>query len=73
MQCPVCSGKAQNLTPNTMEGVVVGCTDCGNYRISGVAYYDFMRLQVDGRAAALAAAKQVSRSGWPTISAIGRP
>jgi hypothetical protein len=69
MQCPVCRGQAENLTPNTMDGVVVGCGQCGDYRISGVAFHDFMRMQSENRAAALQAAKSASRSGWPMISA----
>jgi hypothetical protein len=51
-----------------MEGVVVGCAQCGDYRISGVAFHDFMRLQTEKRAAALQAAKVTSRNGWPMIS-----
>lgn len=69
MQCPVCRGQAQNLTPNTMDGVVVSCVQCGDYRITGVAFHGFMRLQAEKRAAALQAAKLTSRSGWPMISA----
>ena len=69
MQCPVCFGEAKNLTPNTMDGVVVGCAQCGDYRIMDVAFHDFMRLQAEKRAAALAAAKQASHSGWPMITA----
>jgi len=53
-----------------MDGVVVGCAQCGDYRIAGVAFHDFMRLQTDKRAAALQAAKLTSHSGWPMISAI---
>jgi hypothetical protein len=67
MQCPVCRGQAENLTPNTLDGVVVSCGTCGDYRISGVAFYAFTRLQDEKRAAALAAAKTSTRSGWPTI------
>ena len=67
MQCPVCRGQAENLTPNTMDGVVVSCGSCGDYRISGVAFYAFSRLQDEKRLAALTAAKQTARTGWPTI------
>jgi hypothetical protein len=52
-----------------MDGVVVGCTHCGDYRITGIAFYDFMRLQTEKRAAALEVAKMTSHSGWPMISA----
>ena len=67
MQCPVCRGQAENLTPNTMDGVVVGCSECGDYRIAGGAFHEFMRLQAEGRVAALQAAKGATRSGWPMI------
>ena len=71
MQCPVCRGQAENLTPNTMDGVVVGCAECGDYRIAGGAFHEFMRLQAESRVAALQAAKGASRSGWPMIGAGG--
>jgi hypothetical protein len=67
MQCPVCRCQAENLTPCTLEGVVVSCTTCGDYRISGPAFHEFMRLQTDRRAALLQTAKLTTRSGWPTI------
>ncbi len=68
MQCPVCASQARNLTPNTLDGVVVGCDHCGDYRIPGSAFYDLTRLEADRRAAALAAAKRSSHVGWPVIS-----
>ena len=68
MQCPVCSQQAQNLTPNTLEGVVVGCDHCGDYRISGGAFNELMALQLEKRVAALAVAKVASRHGWPMIN-----
>jgi hypothetical protein len=67
MQCPVCRGQAENLTPNTLEGVVVSCQSCGDYKISGNAFYAFTRLQDERRAAVLAAAKTAASAGWPTI------
>ncbi len=70
MQCPVCLEKAENLTPNTMEGVVIGCSQCGDYRISGVAFHGFMRLQTDQRRAALADARQAAKHGWPVIAQV---
>jgi hypothetical protein len=68
MQCPVCSRPAENLTPNTLDGVVVGCDHCGDYRVSGTAFYDLTRLGADQRATALQVAKSGSRAGWPTIN-----
>lgn len=68
MQCPVCCGQAKNLTPNTLDGVVVGCDQCGDYRIAGSAFHDLMRLQLEKRVAALEAARVASRTGWPMIS-----
>jgi hypothetical protein len=68
MQCPICAGQARNLTPNTLDGVVVGCDHCGDYRIAGAAFYELTTLAADARAAALAAARLASSGGWPTIS-----
>ena len=67
MQCPVCSGKAENLTPNTMEGVVVGCTNAATTGSRAGVFYAFTRLQADQRRAALADARQTARHGWPVI------
>ena len=67
MQCPVCAHQAENITPATMEGVVVSCESCGAYRISGGAYYELMRLQLERRGAALENARRTSRHGWPII------
>jgi hypothetical protein len=50
-----------------MDGVVVGCGQCGNYRITGVAFHEFARMQQERRQAALQAAKAMSQSGWPMI------
>jgi hypothetical protein len=68
MQCPICSKEARNLTPNTLDGVVVGCDQCGDYRIAGSAFYELTKLKPDRRAAALVAAKLASRAGWPMIN-----
>jgi hypothetical protein len=69
MQCPVCSRPAENLTPNTLDGVVVGCDQCGSYRITGGAFHAFVGLELKQRLAALEAAKLVSRGGWPLVGA----
>lgn len=68
MQCPICSRQAENLTPSTLDGLVVGCQHCGDYRISGSAFHELMGLQLEKRAAALAEAKLASQHGWPMIS-----
>ena len=52
MQCPICTRPAENLTPNTLDGVVVGCDHCGDYRVSGTAFYGLTRLAAHQRAAA---------------------
>jgi hypothetical protein len=70
MQCPVCLEKAENLTPNTLQGVVVGCKQCGDYRISAVAFAGFMRLEADQKRAALAAARSSATHGWPMIGSV---
>ncbi len=73
MQCPVCLEKAENLTPNTLQGVVVGCKQCGDYRISAVAFHGFMRLEADEKRAALAAARSTATYGWPMIGSAAVP
>jgi hypothetical protein len=67
MKCPVCSREAEDLTPTTLEGVVISCDHCGGYRISGGAYHQLMRLHSEKRATALATAKLFSPHGWPMI------
>jgi hypothetical protein len=69
MQCPVCASHAKNLTPNTMDGVVVGCDHCGDYQIAGGAFNDLLALTPEQRFAALTAAKrEPQHGGWPTIN-----
>ena len=68
MQCPICARQAENLTPNTLEGVVVGCRHCGAYRISGTSFHDLMSLRPEKRIAALEMAKVACRHGWPMIN-----
>jgi hypothetical protein len=69
MQCPVCHSQARNLTPLTLEGVVVGCDRCGDYRVAGDALYRLMGLALEQRVAALDAAKAASQAGWPIVVA----
>jgi hypothetical protein len=69
MQCPVCHGQARNLTPSTLDGVVVGCDRCGDYRVAGDALHPLMGLAPERRAAALASAKAASQAGWPHVLA----
>jgi hypothetical protein len=69
MQCPVCRGQAQNLTPVTLDGVVVGCERCGDYRVAGDALHPLMGLAPEKRAAVLEAAKAASQAGWPIVLA----
>jgi len=67
MQCPVCARNAQNLTPNTLDGVVVGCETCGSYRVAGGALHGLMQLDAEARVAALQSAKLAAQYGWPLI------
>ena len=68
MRCPICLSQAENLTPNTLDGVVIGCSCCGNYRISGGSLHELMGLQLDKRIAALDVARVACRHGWPIIN-----
>jgi hypothetical protein len=68
MQCPVCARQAKNLTPNTLDGVIIGCDHCGEYRIAGSAFHEFTSLRPEKRIEALTSAKLGSRAGWPIIN-----
>jgi hypothetical protein len=68
MQCPVCARPAENLTPNTLDGVVVGCGHCGRYRIHGGTFHAFVSLELSQRLAALETAKLCSQGGWPLVN-----
>lgn len=67
MQCPVCSGEADNRTPNTLSGIVLACPDCGDYRIAGDAYHRLAQLDAHDRAHALDGAKRLAKFGLPMI------
>lgn len=67
MQCPVCSGDADNRTPNTLSGIVLACPDCGDYRIAGDAYHRLAQLDAPRRAHALDDAKRLAKFGLPMI------
>lgn len=67
MQCPVCSRQAENLTPTTLPAIVLGCTECGSYRIAADAYHALAQLDASRRALALDHAKRTSRHGLPMI------
>jgi hypothetical protein len=56
------------LTPNTLDGVVVGCDHCGSYRILGGTFHAFVSLEMTQRLAALEAAKLASQGGWPLVN-----
>jgi hypothetical protein len=72
MQCPVCRGQARNLTPNTLDGVVVGCDRCGDYRVAGDALHSQLHIAPEKRVAVLQAAKETaSQAGWPYVMARG--
>ena len=66
MQCPVCSRPAENLTPNTLDGVVVGCDHCGSYMIQGGAFHEFVGLEMSKRLAALEGASLPRGAAGPS-------
>ena len=69
MQCPVCCTPANNLTPATYDGVVVGCRSCGEYQVTATVFNKLLRLNVEARTDALERAKRLTVVGArPTIS-----
>jgi hypothetical protein len=71
MQCLVCAGEANDLTPRNFDGHVVGCPSCGNYEVAGGAWDRLQNASQPERAAALAKAASLKGfARWPTIKSI---
>jgi hypothetical protein len=69
LDCPICCAQAQNLTPPTYGGLVIGCDRCGTYRIMKSAVPAVRKLKAEKRLDALKRAKTlISSRGWPTIN-----
>jgi len=60
MQCPVCGAVAENSSPGS-EGLAVRCHNCGEFDVAGNAVNDLLRLDGEGRAAALERPKALAR------------
>lgn len=71
MQCLVCAGEAEDLTPPYFDGHIVGCPRCGKYEILGCTWGQFQNASAPERAAALAKASSLQGfARWPTIKTI---
>ena len=68
MDCPVCASEATNLTPPTYDGLVIGCSLCGKYRIMRSALADLRSSRIEDRKAALGHARSFASKSWPTLS-----
>ena len=70
MQCPICGAPARHLTGD-IDGFTVTCPRCGDYLVTESCFNAFLRLDLDGRTEALAAAKRSAAPGAvPTISGL---
>jgi len=71
MQCLVCAGEAQDLTPPNFDGHVIGCPHCGRYEILGATWGLFENASQAQREAALGKAASLQGvARWPTIKTI---
>jgi hypothetical protein len=69
MECPVCRGNVEDLTPGRYKGLVLACRRCGVYRVMESSVAILPTLKVEKRLAALQRAKELaSRKSLPTIS-----
>jgi hypothetical protein len=69
MECPICRGDVENLTPANYKGLVVACPRCGDYRVMQRSLTSLRALKIEERLAALKKAKRLAFSRcWPTIS-----
>jgi hypothetical protein len=67
--CPVCERpEADNLTAGGYDGKQIRCPRCERYDIAGSAEANLADLRCEGREAALANAKALSRGPTPTIT-----
>ncbi len=53
MDCPICGAVSTNVTPGEFDGLVVDCKHCGVYGVPDDALNSLIRLDFDGRVAAL--------------------
>jgi len=73
MQCPICGAPAKRLVENT-DALVIACRRCGSYQVEEGCFNALLRLDLEGRVAALAAAKRSASPGAvPTISGVAQP
>jgi hypothetical protein len=71
MQCLVCAGEAEDLTPEYFDGHLISCPHCGRYEILGASWGKFESASQPERAAALGKAALLQGfSRWPTIKNI---
>jgi hypothetical protein len=71
MQCLVCAGEANDLTPLNFDGHVIGCPNCGKYEVAGGTWNRLQNASQQQRAAALAKAASLKGfARWPTIKNI---
>jgi hypothetical protein len=69
MDCPICGAQARNVTPGEFDGLVVKCVHFGDYEVPDSALNGLIRLDYEGRCAALDKAKIAARAGTrPSIT-----
>jgi hypothetical protein len=69
MQCLVCGGPAEDITPGEFDGIVMKCPACGPYDVAGTVQAKLAKLGLKDRAAVLQKAKGFSTFGTrPTIT-----
>ena len=68
MDCPICLGEGEDLTPVAYKGLVMNCQRCGGFRITNNALVVLRNLKVEGRLEALFRAGTFASRAWPTIS-----
>jgi hypothetical protein len=52
MQCPLCSGPANDITPTDFDGEIIHCPLCGDYEIAGNVQGRFTRSALEDRRSA---------------------
>ena len=72
MACPVCDrGGAENRTPPDFDGLIVRCSPCGGYTITGSVMGRFARLDAEQRREVFDKARRLAQpDGHPVIDSV---
>jgi hypothetical protein len=63
VNCPICGALAENISRPDFDGLGVRCHNCGDFEVAGTVLNHLLRMDVEGRTAALEKAKRITKAG----------